>query len=88
MNAIARIPWAIIIIACVTVGLAPYNPPHVWTKTILLFTGQLTQAVDLWDLFFHVLPGSFLSSSPSQPCVRAGSDVTLLRTAAAGRRGP
>lgn len=56
MNAIARIPWAIIIIACVTVGLAPYNPPHVWTKTILLFTGQLTQAVDLWDLFFHVLP--------------------------------
>jgi hypothetical protein len=56
MNAIARIPWTIIIIACVTVGLAPYNPPHVWNKTILLFTGQLTQAVDWWDLFFHVLP--------------------------------
>jgi len=56
MNIIARIPWTIIIIACATVGLAPYNPPHVWKKSILLFSGTLTQPVDWWDLFFHVLP--------------------------------
>ena len=60
MNIIARIPWTIIIIACLTVGLAPYNPPHIWTKTILLVTGNLPLPVDWWDLFFHWLPWAFL----------------------------
>ena len=60
MNIIAGIPWVIVIIACVTVGLAPYNPPHVWNKTILLFAGNLTLPVDWWDLFFHWVPWVFL----------------------------
>ena len=27
---IDRIGWDLIIIACLTLGLAPYRPPHIW----------------------------------------------------------
>ena len=56
MKFISQIPWALIIIACVTLGLAPFNPPHVWSKFILLIHGELSFGVDLWDLFFHFVP--------------------------------
>ncbi|MBN2158324.1 MAG: RND transporter [Spirochaetes bacterium] len=56
MQFISRIPWALIIIACLTVGLIPYNPPHVWQKTVLMLQGRLVNPADLWDLFFHALP--------------------------------
>lgn len=56
MKFISQIPWGLIIIACLSLGLAPFNPPHVWSKFILLIHGELSAGVDLWDLFFHSVP--------------------------------
>jgi len=37
--------------------LAPFSPmPHVLEKLIMLKDGNLTRLVDIFDLFFHVIP--------------------------------
>lgn len=54
------IPWAILIIACLTLGLAPYNPPHLLEKLQMLSRGRLTRPIDWFDLVMHGLPWLFL----------------------------
>ncbi|OHD68049.1 MAG: RND transporter [Spirochaetes bacterium RBG_16_49_21] len=56
MNFISRIPWIIIIIACLTLGLAPFNPPHVYEKLVMLFKGDLRRFIDWFDLVLHSSP--------------------------------
>ena len=50
------IPWAFIIIACMTIGLAPFNPPHIVEKLQMLFKGRLVRPIDWFDLFMHGIP--------------------------------
>ena len=57
MKPLDTISWPIIIILCLTLGLAPYLPePHVWQKLNMLLQGTLTQGVDIFDLIFHGSP--------------------------------
>jgi hypothetical protein len=56
MKFMEHVPWIIIVIACLTVGLAPFNPPHVYSKLIMLFRGDIRTAVDAFDLFLHASP--------------------------------
>ena len=55
-----KIPWGILILACLTLGLAPFSPPHIWEKLVLLFQGQLKRPIDWFDLVFHGLPWALL----------------------------
>lgn len=49
--------WPIVIIACLTIGLAPFKPqPHVWEKLHMLKNGALVQPADIFDLAMHGLP--------------------------------
>lgn len=42
-------------------GLAPFYPmPHLLEKLLLLKNGQLTKPVDIFDLFFHLIPALLL----------------------------
>ncbi|MFC1837296.1 RND transporter [Thermodesulfobacteriota bacterium] len=50
------IPWAFIVIACLTLGLAPYNPPHFVEKIQLLFKGRLVRPIDWFDFLMHGFP--------------------------------
>jgi len=50
------LPWAIIIIACLTLGLAPFNPPHIWEKLQMLAKGRLVRPIDWFDFVLHGLP--------------------------------
>lgn len=52
----SRIPWAVIVILCLTLGLAPYNPPHIAEKITMLVQGKLVRAIDWFDLLFHSIP--------------------------------
>jgi hypothetical protein len=37
--------------------LAPFKPmPHVVEKLIMLKNGTLTRPIDIFDLFFHLIP--------------------------------
>lgn len=52
-----RLPWSIIAIACLTLGLAPFFPePHVWEKLKMLATGTLARPIDILDLLMHGAP--------------------------------
>ncbi len=51
-----NISWGIIIILCLTLGLAPYNPPHIVEKLQMLFKGDLKRPIDWFDLVFHGIP--------------------------------
>ena len=52
-----RIPYSILIVAAVFMLLAPFRPlPHVIEKLNMLKNGTLTKPLDIFDLFFHLLP--------------------------------
>ena len=53
---ISSLPWGLLVIACLTVGLAPFNPPHIWEKLQMLSRGRLVRPLDWFDLFLHGLP--------------------------------
>jgi len=56
MHLLDRIPWNLLIIACLTLGLAPFAPPHVWEKLVMLWKGELHRPIDWFDLFMHGTP--------------------------------
>ena len=51
-----RIPWQLAIIAALTLGLAPFRPPHVVEKLGMLFRGMLVRPIDWLDLVLHGTP--------------------------------
>lgn len=54
---VAQIPWNLLILACLTLGLAPFFPePHIWEKLKMLVAGTLTRPIDIFDLALHGLP--------------------------------
>ena len=55
-----KIPWDLAIIACLTLGLAPFRPPHIWEKLVMLSKGQLRRPIDWFDLFLHGAPWAIL----------------------------
>ena len=56
-NYINQLPWIIVVILCLTLGLAPYSPqPHLVEKLILLTEGQLNTPVDIFDFLMHLSP--------------------------------
>ncbi len=56
-----QIPYPILIILAIFMGLAPFYPmPHLVEKLLLLKNGQLTKPVDIFDLFFHLIPALLL----------------------------
>jgi hypothetical protein len=56
VDALAKMPWGILILACLTLGLAPFAPPHVWEKLQMLVKGELIRPIDWFDLVLHGTP--------------------------------
>lgn len=57
MTLLDQIPLNILILAALTLGLAPFFPePHVWEKLKMLFSGTLTRPVDIFDMLMHAAP--------------------------------
>ena len=56
-----RLPWSVVLIACASLGLAPFVPvPHVVEKLGMLFRGQLVRPIDWFDLVMHGAPWALL----------------------------
>ncbi len=53
-----KIPLLPLMIGAVFLGLAPFFPePHLLEKVRMLFTGNLSRLIDIFDLFLHgILP--------------------------------
>ncbi len=57
MKPLKTISWPVVIILCLTLGLAPYTPePHVWQKLQMLLAGTLSNPVDIFDFVLHGVP--------------------------------
>ena len=56
MSWLDQMPWAMIILLCLTLGLAPFAPPHLWEKLQMLFEGRLVRPLDWFDMLFHATP--------------------------------
>jgi hypothetical protein len=57
MNWLDKIPYTLLIILSLTLGLAPFTPlPHLVEKITMLVTGELVRPVDVFDLFLHATP--------------------------------
>jgi hypothetical protein len=57
MNWLARIPLIMLAPLALLLALAPFRPePHLWEKLKLLAAGNLTQPIDILDLFLHGAP--------------------------------
>jgi hypothetical protein len=56
MELIAKTPWSLLILLCLTLGLAPFAPPHLWEKLQMLVRGRLVRPIDWFDLFLHAAP--------------------------------
>jgi hypothetical protein len=52
-----RVPLGAFVILALTLGLAPFFPePHIWEKLKMLFAGELSRPIDIFDLFLHGVP--------------------------------
>lgn len=61
-NLFNRIPISLLIVLCLTLGLAPFTPePHLWEKLKMLASGELTRAIDVFDLLLHGAPWLLLA---------------------------
>jgi hypothetical protein len=59
---LARVPWTVVLIACASLGLAPFAPvPHVVEKLGMLLRGQLVRPIDWFDLVMHGAPWALLA---------------------------
>ena len=56
-----QVPYTLLIVLAVWMLLAPVRPmPHVLEKLIMLKNGTLNRPIDIFDLFFHLLPTAVL----------------------------
>ncbi len=63
MQMFDQIPLPLLIVACLTLGLAPFVPePHIWEKLKMLVAGDLVKPIDMFDLALHAAPFVLLAS--------------------------
>jgi hypothetical protein len=48
--------YTFLILLILTLGLAPYNPPHIAEKLGMLLKGTLKKPIDIFDLVLHSIP--------------------------------
>lgn len=57
MQWLDRIPLAVLVIAALLLGSAPFVPePHLWEKLKMLAAGTLVRPLDIFDLVWHAAP--------------------------------
>ncbi len=57
MEFLNSLSWPLVVIACLTLGLAPFFPvPHLWEKLRMLFAGDLHKPIDIFDMLMHGAP--------------------------------
>ncbi len=56
MQMLIAIPWVLVVMGVLTLGLAPFTPPHIVEKLQMLAAGTLVRPLDWFDLMFHGAP--------------------------------
>ncbi|MCB1476953.1 MAG: hypothetical protein KDJ53_13025 [Rhodobiaceae bacterium] len=62
LNWLDAVPLPVLVLFAIFLGLAPFYPePHLVEKTRMLFQGTLRRPIDIFDLFWHLLPIALLA---------------------------
>lgn len=61
MDFLDRLPMSAVLFLCLTLGLAPFFPPHLYEKIRMLFRGELVRPIDWFDLIMHASPWVLLA---------------------------
>lgn len=62
MKFIDQMPISLLLVIALTLGLAPFTPqPHVVEKLGMLFNGDLSKPIDIFDLLLHGTPWVLLA---------------------------
>lgn len=57
MKWLDKLPWIMVVVFTLTIGLAPFAPePHVIEKLKMLSAGNLARPIDIFDLLMHGSP--------------------------------
>jgi len=48
--------WSLFLMASLTLGLAPFTPPHLWEKLTWIANGTPMKPIDWFDLVMHGTP--------------------------------
>ena len=68
-----QIPWPIVILAALTLGLAPFFPePHIVEKLRMLAQGNLKRPIDIFDLAYHAIPWLLLVAKLAREVMARG----------------
>ena len=63
MSFLDSLPLWLLVLACLTLGLAPFVPePHLWEKLKMLAAGTLVRPLDIFDLLLHAAPFVLLAA--------------------------
>jgi len=63
MSFLDHIPLSVLVIAALTLGLAPFVPePHIWEKLKMLAGGTLVKPADIFDFVMHAAPFALLAA--------------------------
>lgn len=66
-NMLVKIPTSLVVLFCLTIGLAPFNPPHIWEKARMLVNLEMVRPIDWFDFIFHGAPWLVLVLKAIQP---------------------
>ena len=73
MTYLDKIPLSLIVLAALTLGLAPFQPePHIWEKLKMLAAGNLARPVDIFDLAMHAAPWALLVAKLARRVATSG----------------
>jgi hypothetical protein len=62
LNWIDWLPVKALLVVAVFFALVPFQPePHLFEKLKMLYHGELTRPIDIFDLFMHSLPIALLA---------------------------
>lgn len=57
LSFVDKIPYPVLIVIAIFMILIPLQPmPHVVEKSIMLLNGTLRKPIDIFDLFYHLIP--------------------------------
>jgi hypothetical protein len=63
MKWLDSLPLTLLVVAALTLGLAPFTPePHLVEKLRMLTQGELARPIDLFDLVLHATPWVLLAA--------------------------
>jgi hypothetical protein len=70
---LTALPWAVLVLLCLTVGLLPFRPPHLFSKLRMLREGRLLRPADWLDLVIHAIPWLLLAAKATLALCRVSS---------------